>query len=105
MDGTPNPQGVRPARSRLHGLYAAWLGLAFSTLTCAQGTSPFAGLRLPSLETMLVLGAGIGVLLVAAAVLGLAVRELRRDAAARRRIYMYRRRGRDRIDRPPATTD
>jgi hypothetical protein len=57
------------------------------------------------METMLVLGAGVGVLLVAAAVLGLAVRELRRDAAARRRIYMYRRRGPGRIDGPPATAD
>ena len=76
MDGAPNPHGARPARSRLHGLVAGWLGFAFSALTCAQGTSPFAGWRLPSINTMLVLGAGVVVLLVAAAVLGLAVREL-----------------------------
>ena len=88
----------------MHGLIAVWLGLALSASTCAQGTNPFAGLRLPGMETLLVLGAGVGVLLVAAVVLALAVRELRRDAAARRRIYMYRRRGPGHIDRPRATT-
>ena len=104
MDGTPTPQGARPARSRIHGLIAVWVGLALSASTCAQGTNPFAGLHLPGMETLLVLGAGVGVLLVAAAVLALAVRELRRDAAARRRIYMYRRRGPGHIDRRRATS-
>ena len=81
-------------RSRL--LVALWLGSALSAMSLAEAANAFGDTEPRNAEVLLVLLAGAGVLLVAAAVLTFAIRQLRRDAAERRRIYTYRRRGRGR---------
>jgi hypothetical protein len=58
----------------------------------ARAGTIFNGVQLPDASTLIVLGAGGGVVLVAVGVLAFAIRELRREAAERRRLYSrYRR--------------
>ena len=83
------------ARFRLRLPITAWLGVALSAVSRAEAANPFLDIAPRNMELLLVLLAGVGVLLVAAGVLAFVIRELRRDAAERRRIYTYRRRGPD----------
>ncbi|HXW09275.1 MAG TPA: hypothetical protein VD737_01550 [Steroidobacteraceae bacterium] len=71
----------------------AWLALGLPAVGRAQGVNALERLHLPDLSTLLVLGAGFGVVLIAAGVLVFAIRQLRREAAERRRLYNRHRRG------------
>lgn len=75
--------------------------MVLSAASVAQAASPLADTGSGSVETLLVLLAGVGVLLVAIGVLAFAIRELRREAAERRRTYTYRRRGSEGARPPP----
>ena len=83
----------RAASLRLARLAMAWLALGLPSLGRAQAASVLERLHLPDLSTMLVLGVGFGVILLAAGVLVFAIRQLRREAAERRRLYNRHRRG------------
>ena len=92
VDLTDRP---RAASLRLGRLATAWLALGLPSLCHAQGASMLERVRLPDLSTLLVLGAGFGVILLAVGVLVFAIRQLRREAAERRRLYNRHRRGND----------
>ena len=96
---------VRVTGSRMRLPVALWLGTALSAMSLAEAASAFGGSEPRNYDSLLVLLAGVGVLLVAVAVLAFAIRQLRRDAAERRRIYTYRRRGPRRAGTPHAPTD
>jgi hypothetical protein len=96
---------LRASGFKLRLPVALWLGSALSAMSLAEAADAFGGSEPRNYESLLVLLAGVGVLLVAAAVLAFAVRQLRRDAAERRRIYTYRRRGPRRAGTPHAPTD
>jgi uncharacterized protein HemY len=96
---------VRAAGFRLRLLVALWLGTASSAMSLAEAANALGDTEPRNFEVLLVLLAGVGVLLVAAAVLAFAIRQLRRDAAERRRIYTYRRRGRRDAETPSAPAD
>jgi hypothetical protein len=96
---------VRDATKRLRGVIGAWLGVAVSALCRAEAVNAFTDTEPRNMDTMLVLLAGGGVLVVAVAVLAFAIRQLRRESAERRRTYMYRRRGPSRGAGPHAPTD
>lgn len=99
------PGFVRAAGIRLRLLLALWLGSAVSAMSLAEAANPLGETEPRNVEVLLVLLAGVGVLLVAAAVLAFAIRQLRRDAAERRRIYAYRRRGPRGADTPGTPAD
>ena len=94
---------VRASGLRLRLPVALWLGSAVSAMSLAEAADALGGSEPRNHELLLVLLAGVGVLLVAAAVLAFAIRQLRRDAAERRRIY--RRRAPRRAGTPHAPTD
>jgi hypothetical protein len=71
----------------------AWLVLGLPALGRAQAAHALERLYVPDASTLLVLGAGFGVVLIAAGVLVFAIRQLRREAAERRRLYNRHRRG------------
>ena len=96
---------VRVTGSRMRLPVALWLGTALSAMSLAEAANAFGGSEPRNYDSLLVLLAGVGVLLVAVAVLAFAIRQLRRDAAERRRIYTYRRRGSRRAGTPHAPTD
>ena len=79
------------ARKGLRLPVTLWLGVALSVMSRAQAANPFAGGAPLNIEALIVLLAGVGVLLVAVVVLAFSIRQLRRDAAERRKIYAYRR--------------
>lgn len=85
-----------------------WLALALPSLCRAQSANFLDRLQLPGASTLLVLGAGLGVVLLAAGVLVFAFRQLRREAEERRRLYNRHRRGghahRSHLGPPPAPT-
>ena len=89
----------RAASLRLGRLAMAWLALGLPSLGRAETASVLERMRLPDLSTLLVLGAGFGVILLAVGVLVFAVRQLRREAAERRRLYNRHRRGNDHAHR------
>jgi hypothetical protein len=92
MDRIDRLHGPRAASLRL-GLHALlWLVLALPSLARAQ-SNLLERLQLPDTSTLLVLGAGFGVVLIAAGVLVFAIRQLRREAEERRRLYNRHRRG------------
>ena len=96
---------VRVTGSRMRLPVALWLGTALSAMSVAEAANAFGGSEPRNYDSLLVLLAGVGVLLVAVAVLAFAIRQLRRDAAERRRIYTYRRGGPRRAGTPHAPTD
>jgi uncharacterized membrane protein YidH (DUF202 family) len=105
MHRIPETESSLRARFALRLPIALWIGVALSALSVAKAANPLAEAEPRNVEVLLVLLAGVGVLLVAAAVIAFAVRQLRRDAAERRQIYTYRRRGPRGSARPRATTD
>ena len=96
---------VRAAGARSRLLVALWLGAALSAMSLAEAANALGDTEPRNMEALLVLLAGVGVLLVAVAVLTFAIRQLRRDAAERRRIYTYRRRGPRSDEAPHARAD
>ena len=90
IDRRPAPRVVS-LRLCPHGFFA--LLLALPSLALGQSANPLERLQLPDTSTLLVLGAGFGVVLLAAGVLIFAIRQLRREAEERRRLYNRHRRG------------
>jgi hypothetical protein len=95
----------RTAASRLRVPLMLWMGIATSAMTVAEAANPFAEAEPRNVEALLVLLAGVGALLVAAAVIAFAIRQMRKDAAERRRTYLYRRRVPGGTSSPHSSTD
>jgi hypothetical protein len=93
MDRIDPLHGPRAASLRLGQHAMLWLMLALPSLGRAQSMNLLERLQLPDTSTLLVLGAGFGVVLIAAGVLIFAIRQLRREAEERRRLYNRHRRG------------
>jgi len=85
--------GPWAASLRLRSCATIWLVLQLPSRAWGQSGNPFERLQLPDASTLLVLGAGFGVVLIAAGVLVFAIRQLRHEAAERRRLYNRHRRG------------
>lgn len=106
MDRIERLHGPRAVPLRLPAM--SWLTLAMPTLVRAQSANPLERLHLPDPATLLVLGAGFGVVVIAGGVLVFAIRQLRREAEERRRLYNRHRRGgrvhRSHLEPPTAPT-
>ena len=106
MDRIDCHSALRAASLRMGRHAVAWLALWLPALGEAQAANVLDRLRLPDAATLLVLGAGFGVVLIAAGVLVFAIRQLRREAEERRRLYNRHRRGshtnRSHLGPPPA---
>lgn len=79
----------RDHASRLSRLPLAVL-LSFPLAPFAQAANTLPGTDQATLSTLLVLMVGLGMIVVAAAVIALAIRELRREARERREMYRGR---------------
>ena len=93
MDRIDRHHGPRAASLRPGLHLMVWLTVALPSLCRAQSANWLERLQLPDASTLLVLGAGFGVVLIAAGVLVFAIRQLRREAEERRRLYHRHRRG------------